>query len=83
MNEYVNYRNQMVQTQIDLNNQIKQAKKDNELLIKQKEDRIEQLEKELKDFKGQFISVFFQIDLILIVSNKIKQTEDSFDRIEI
>ena len=55
MNEYVNYRNQMVQTQIDLNNQIKQAKKDNELLIKQKEDRIEQLESELKECKGQFV----------------------------
>ena len=52
MRDYVKSQNQLVLTRIDLNNQIKQIKKDNELLVKQKEDRIEQLEKELKDFKS-------------------------------
>ena len=52
MRDYVKSQNQLVLTRIDLNNQIKQSKKDNELFFKQKDDRIEQLEKELKDFKG-------------------------------
>ena len=53
MRDYVINQSQLILTRIELNNQIRQSKKDNELLlVKQKEDRIEQLEKELNDFKG-------------------------------
>ena len=58
MRENVNYQNQMILRKIDLNDQIKQTKKENELLLKQKEDRIDQLEKEFERFKGQMIYLF-------------------------
>jgi hypothetical protein len=50
--DYVKSQSQLILTRIELNNQNKQIKKDNQLLVKQKEDRIEQLEKELKALKG-------------------------------
>ncbi len=62
MRDYVKSQNQLILARIELNNQIKQIekdKKDNDLLLKQKEDRIEQLENELKKFKGQFIYFLF------------------------
>ena len=52
MRDYVINQSQLILSRIELNNQIKQTKKDSELLFKQKEDRIEQLEKELKDLNG-------------------------------
>ena len=59
MRDYVKSQNQLILIRIDLNDQIKQIKKDNDLLLKQKEDRIEQLENELKKFIGQFIYFLF------------------------
>ncbi len=59
MRDYVNSQNQLILARIDLNDQIKQIKKDNDLLLKQKEDRIEQLENEFKQFKGQLIYLSF------------------------
>ena len=62
MRDYVNSQNQLILARIGLNDQIKQIKKDkkdNDLLLKQKEDRIEQLENEFKQFKGQLIYLLF------------------------
>ena len=59
MRDYVNSQNQLILCRIDLNDQIKQIKKDNDLLLKEKEDRIEQSENEFKQFKGQFIYLNF------------------------
>ena len=62
MRDYVNSQKQLILTRIGLNDQIKQIekdKKDNDLLLKQKEDRIEQSENEFKQFKGQFIYLNF------------------------
>ncbi len=62
MRDYVNSQNKLILCRIDLNDQIKQIekdKKDNDLLLKQKEDRIEQLENDFKQFKGQFIYLNF------------------------
>jgi hypothetical protein len=62
MRDYVNSQNQLILARIGLNDQIKQIekdKKDNDLLLKQKEDRIEQLENEFKQFKGQLIYLSF------------------------
>jgi hypothetical protein len=62
MRDYVNSQNKLILCRIDLNDQIKQIKKDkkdNDLLLKQKEDRIEQLENDFKQFKGQLIYFLF------------------------
>ena len=62
MRDYVNSQNQLILARIGLNDQIKQIekdKKDNDLLLKQKEDRIEQLGNEFKQFKGQLIYLLF------------------------
>ena len=52
--DYINNQNKLILDRMDSNDQIKQIRKENELLVKQKEDRIEQLEKELKELQGQF-----------------------------
>jgi len=59
--DYVNSKNQLFLTRIELNNQIKKRKKDNELLVQQKE----QLEKYLKGLKGHSISLLLRIFLII------------------
>ena len=79
MRENINYQNQIILTKIDLNNQIKQTKKENELLLKQKEDRIEQMENE---FKPQSNSNLTKRCSQRIRSSKFKQPkyDDYFDQ---
>jgi hypothetical protein len=57
MRDYVNNQSQLILSRIELNNQIKHSKKDNELLVQQKE----QLEKYLKGLKGHSISLLLRI----------------------
>jgi hypothetical protein len=52
-------KNKLILTRFGWNDQIKQIKKDNDLLLKQKEDRIKQFENDFKELKGQLIDLIF------------------------